>query len=229
MKGRVMLHLFSDREDAAHQLAQALADRGWDHDPLRPDLILGLARGGVVLARILAETLKTPWDVLVVRKIGAPDDPELGIGALCEDGSPLFSKLWMKQLGLRAEDLTEVVYKKQNEMRDKVNKYRGFPLPLLPVPQRVCVVDDGLATGVSAEAAATYLRRHSVPWIALVVPIGAPDTIQKLTSPGKLFDQVIALQSPSSLGSVGSWYENFQPVEDPQVLELLGRREKAIA
>jgi predicted phosphoribosyltransferase len=183
----------------------------------------------VVLARVLADRLNAPWDVLVVRKIGAPDDPELGIGALCEDGSPLFSKFWMKRMGLRAEDLTEVVLKKQREMRDKVAKYRGFPLPLLPVPKRVCVVDDGLATGVSAEAAATYLRRHSVPWIALAVPVGAPDTIQKLTLPGKLFDHVIALESPDSLGSVGSWYENFQQIEDAQVLELLGRRDRAVA
>ena len=84
-----MIHLFADRRDAGHQLADRLLELGWHRPPARPDLVLGLARGGVAVAAPVAERLSIPWNVLVVRKIGAPGDRELGVGAICEDGVPL--------------------------------------------------------------------------------------------------------------------------------------------
>jgi putative phosphoribosyl transferase len=221
-----MIHLFADREDAGRQLADALLEKGWDRPPLKPDLILGLARGGVVLAQQVAQALKAPWDVLIVRKLGAPQDPELGVGALCEDGSPLFSKFWMQQLHLKPEDLDSMLREKQAELHQKIQLYRGFPLPLLPVPQRVCIVDDGLATGVSAEAAAAYLRRHGVSQVLLAVPVGDPETVLRLESPGKLYDTVVCLERPGSLGSVGSWYQDFSQVSDAEVIDHLRHFER---
>jgi putative phosphoribosyl transferase len=222
-----MLHLFADRADAGRQLAEALEVRAWRRPPGPPSLILGLARGGVEVARPVAERLQLPWDVLVVRKLGAPGDPELGIGAMCEDGSPLFSKYWMKRLGLRAEDLSELVIQKQRELHEKITLYRGYPLQLLPPPSHVCVVDDGLATGISAESAAVYLRRHGVKHLTLAVPVAAPESAEALQAAGRLYDQVIALEKPEAFGSVGSWYQDFSQMSDQRVLRALARRTAA--
>ena len=222
-----MLHLFSDRTDAGRQLADALLEKGWDRAPDQPSLLLGLARGGVEVARPVAERLSVPWDVLVVRKLGAPGDPELGIGALCEDGSPLFSRFWMKRLGLRPEDLSDLVESRQKDLHEKILKYRGYPLPLLPPPLHACVIDDGLATGISAEAAAVYLRRHGVKRLSLAVPVAAPEAAESLERPGQLYDEVITLQRPEAFGSVGSWYEDFSQMTDERVLATLERRRAA--
>jgi predicted phosphoribosyltransferase len=215
------MHLFSNRTDAGNQLGEELEKRGWDQEKARPDLLLGLARGGVEVARPLAQRFAIPWDVLVVRKIGAPGDPELGIGAVCEDGSPLFSKFWLRRLGLKPEDLADTVIEKQKDLHEKVQKYRGYPLPLLPPPRHACVVDDGLATGITAEAAAAYLRRHGVQRLTLAVPVATPDAARLLEKPGVLYDSVFALESPEAFGSVGSWYEDFSQVSDARVLSAL--------
>jgi len=215
-----MIHLFIDRKDAGEQLLERLTELGWDRPPLKPDLVLGLARGGTAVARPVALGLGTRWDVSVVRKIGAPGDEELGVGALCEDGVPLLSKAWLKRLGLKPEDLTETVTHKQADLQQKVALYRGHPIRLASA-KNICVVDDGLATGVSAEAAAHYLRRQGVSRLTLAIPVAAPESLHKLKKPGSLYDEIIALESPSAFGSVGSWYENFGPVEDKEVLELL--------
>jgi predicted phosphoribosyltransferase len=222
-----MIHLFTDRRDAGQQLADRLVELGWHRPPLKPDLLLGLARGGVAVARPVAEELEVPWSVLVVRKIGAPDDPELGVGAICEDGVPLLSKGWLRRLDLRPEDLAAQVIQKQRDLNAKIQAYRGHPLfaPKAVRPRLVCVVDDGLATGVSAEAAARYLRREGVKRLLLAVPVAAPDSQKKLQNPGQLYDQVVSLESPSAFGSVGSWYQNFEPVTDSEVLTLLQKQE----
>lgn len=223
-----MIHLFIDRRDAGLQLADRLIELGWDKPPARPDLVLGLARGGVAVAAPVAERLSVPWSVLVVRKIGAPGDPELGVGAICEDGVPILSKGWLKRLGLRPEDLAEQVLAKQHDLQDKIQKYRGRPLALVQAlrkPRTVLVVDDGIATGVSAEAAAAYLRRQGVSRVNLAAPVAAPETQRKLHSPGRIYDEVISLESPQAFGSVGSWYEDFEPVTDTDVLGLLHRNQ----
>ena len=220
-----VFRIFSDRTEAAEELAEQLIELKWNQGPSRPDLVLGLARGGVPIAKIVAERLGTDWDVLVLRKIGAPNEPELGVGAICEDGVPLFSKGTLRWLGLQPEDLAPAVAAKQAELMRRLLLYRGKDHQLADVSNRnICVVDDGLATGVTAEAAAHYLRRRGVRILTLGVPVAAPDTARTLKQKGKLYDQVVSLQSPESFGSVGSWYQNFEPVDDTHVIAALASR-----
>ncbi len=225
-----MLRIFADRAEAAGELADHLLELGWNKPPDRPDLILGLARGGVAVAEVIAERLGIPWDALVVRKIGAPDDPELGVGAMSEDGVPLFSRGMLRLLGLTPEDLAQQVAARQAELVDRLRAYRGPPQAQRNYAKKhVCVVDDGLATGVTAEAAGAFLRRKGAGRLTLAVPVAAPETVAKLNRPGRLYDEVISLETPDAFGSVGSWYERFEPFEDQQVIQALSSRGRRVA
>ena len=216
-----MYWLFRDRRQAGEALAAHLVEKGWLKHP--PDRVFGLARGGVTVAAPIAERLGLTPEVLVVRKIGAPSNEEFGVGALAEDGIPVFSRNTMKALGLKPEDLLETSNRRRAEAEKKIQTYRGTPLDLRPPPEFVLVVDDGLATGITAEAAVRFLRRRGVHRILLAVPVAAADSAEMLVQPGELYDKVIVLERLDDLGSVGSWYEDFSPVEDDEVLRLLGR------
>lgn len=214
-----MFFLFRDRNQAGEALANQLVQLGWKAKP--PDRLFGLARGGLAIASPVAKALNCPLEVLVVRKIGAPGNEELGVGAICEDGIPLFSRSTMAALHLKPEDLLTISARKRQETEEKILKYRGSPLNWEKKTGRVLVIDDGLATGISAEAAALFLRKKNVQQIALAVPVAASASAEALLRPGKLYDEVITLERFETFGSVGSWYEDFQPVSDDQVLNLL--------
>lgn len=214
-----MYWLFQNRKQAGELLSSHLVGLGWARRP--PNRLFGLVRGGIAVAHPVAARLGVTLEPLVVRKIGAPENEEFGVGALAEDGVPIFSHETMAALHLKPEDLLETSNRKRAEAEAKIRKYRGAPLDWSVIPRSALVVDDGLATGITAEAAVRYLRRMGVAQIALAIPIAAADSADLLEKPGKLYDQVIALERVDDLGAVGSWYEDFSPVEDAEVLSLL--------
>ncbi len=222
-----MYWLFENREQAGQSLADQLEQAGWKLHP--PQQVLGLARGGVAVARPVAQRLGCPLEVLVVRKIGAPENEEFGVGALCEDGEALFSRDTLRALSLKPEDLAATTRRRKRELEEKIRLYRGQPFQLHSTSGSILVVDDGLATGISAEAAARYLRRMGAKSLSLAVPVAAADSAETLRLPGTLYDDVTAVQEIQNLGSVGSWYREFSPVSDAEVLQLLGRPLKAAA
>jgi putative phosphoribosyl transferase len=207
--------LFRDREEAGRQLAVVLAGR-----ELRGPLVLALPRGGVPVGAPIATELAAPLEVLVARKVGAPRQPELGIGAVAEGGVRVRSEPALALLGIDDDEFDRRAEREQTELRRMVDRYRGpRPFPLL-ADRTAIVVDDGLATGVTAEAALLAARQAGPNWLILAVPVAPPATVRRLQPHA---DQVVCLESPEPFSAVGYWYRDFHPVDDDEVLTLLAR------
>ncbi|MEV2272187.1 phosphoribosyltransferase [Nonomuraea africana] len=209
-----MGHLFTDRAEAGALLAERLPGR-------RDAVVLALPRGGVAVALPVARRLGGVLDVLVTRKIGYPESPELGVGALAEGGEPVFDEELMGRLGLTMADLDEVVERERAELERRVRVYRGSrPLPTV-AGRDVVVVDDGLATGVTARAALRALRAAEPDRLTLAAPVGAARTVKMLRGEA---DEVVVLATPPDFFAVGQWYEHFDQLTDAEVLSLLRSR-----
>jgi putative phosphoribosyl transferase len=215
--------LFRDRRDAGRALAQRLA-------PLRGDpglLVLGLPRGGIPVAFEVAQALQAPLDVLVVRKIGHPAQPEFAIGAIAGGGVRVMNT----EAGFLPVDeaaVAAVVEREQAELARREALYRGTH-PALPVRGRhVVVIDDGLATGATMQAAVRALRSQQPDRITVAVPVGAAASCSGLHAAA---DEVVCAHTPQPFRAVGLWYAHFPQTEDDEVRALLGaaRREPAPA
>ncbi|TQM84765.1 putative phosphoribosyltransferase [Saccharothrix saharensis] len=208
---------FADRSDAGRVLARALVGRPWT-DPL----VLGLARGGVPVAFEVASALGGELDVAVARKIGAPGHPEYGIGAVTATGEPLFDPEALRMLGLTPRDLAETCAAERREARRRLELYRDGPVRL--GGRDVLVVDDGLATGVTARAALRETRGQRPRRLVLAVPVGAADAVRAL---GADADLVVCPHPRADFRAVGRFYAHFEQTSDEQVVELLRRRQGA--
>lgn len=206
---------FRDRADAGRQLAALLVDR--EHvDPL----VLGLPRGGVPVAAEIARALGVPVGVFVARKVGAPGREELGVGAVAEGSDALVVSDAARHVGLSAARLEEGAARERQELRRRVARYRGDrPLPD-PAGRDVVLVDDGLATGVTAEAALRALRARGPRRLTLAVPVGARDAVDRL---GAVADEVVCPLVPRTFVAVGAWYDDFEQVTDDEVVAFLER------
>ncbi len=205
---------FADRSDAGRVLARALTGESWT-DPL----VLGLARGGVPVAFEVASELGGELDVAVARKIGAPGHREYGIGAVTADGRPIFDDEALHVLGLTPEDLTETCEAERREARRRLELYRDGPVRL--EGRDVLVVDDGLATGVTARAALREARGHHPRRLVLAVPVGAADSVRALEADA---DLVVCPHPRTDFRAVGRFYGRFDQTTDDQVVELLRRQ-----
>lgn len=207
--------MFENREEAGDRLADALGGAGGDRT-----LVLGLSRGGVPVAARVAEKIGAPMDVVVVRKVPVPGSPETAIGAVTAEGPPLFDLRALEMLGLSAEDLSAAVETERAEVRRQVDAYRGAESEPEVGGKDVIVVDDGLATGMSARAALTALRERSPASLVLAAPVGASGAVSSLA---ELCDRVVCLESPVDFRAVSLWYREFPQVGDGEVRRLLRR------
>ncbi|MBS1844767.1 MAG: dienelactone hydrolase family protein [Actinobacteria bacterium] len=208
------LALFADRDEAGRRLAAAL-EHFRDRDPV----VIALPRGGVPVAFEVARLLGAPLDVLVVRKIGAPFNPEYGIGAIAEGGFRFFRRDDHELIGVSTAELEAVVQSETTELERRRLAYRGDREPLSVEGRTVILVDDGVATGGTAIVAAAALRARGATEIVLAVPVGPPGTERRLASD---FDEVVCLEQPDGFAGVGRFYIDFSATSDAEVVHLLG-------
>ena len=203
--------LYRDRAEAGARLAAELAGRD-----LADPVVLGLPRGGVPVAAPVAAALGAPLDVLVARKIGAPGQPELGVGAVAEGGDPVWNTDLLDRLGLTPERLAPTVERERLELVRRVFTYRGDRAPVDVRGRTAVLVDDGLATGITARAAVAALRARAAALVVVAVPVAAPGVDATLDA-----DEVIALAMPWHFSSVGTHYGDFRQTTDDEVIRLL--------
>jgi putative phosphoribosyl transferase len=207
--------IFSDRVDAGQQLAQRLVQYR-DKNPL----ILALPRGGVVVGFEIASALEAPLDVIIARKLGAPGMPEFGIGAIAPGGVLVLDEHTTHLLGISKEQIDLIASRERKEMDRRINRYRGGR-PMPEVQNRtVILVDDGIATGVTARAAIQAILQQKPHWLVLAVPVCAPDTARLLKTE---VDDFVCIEKPSDFRAISLWYANFQQTSDEEVISLLNR------
>lgn len=212
---------FADRRDAGRRLAERLLALT-DEEPV----VVALPRGGVPVASEVARTLGAPLEILAVRKLGAPHNPEYGIGAIAEDGTRVFDPEALAVLGIDNAALAAIVARESEELRRRVAAYRGDRHPIELKGRTVVVVDDGVATGVTDTAALRSVRRKHPRRLILAVPVAAPDSLARLREEA---DDVFCLLAPALLYGVGQWYRDFSQVSDDQVIAALNESADATA
>lgn len=172
------------------------------------------------MAEEVAALLGAPLEVLVARKLGAPHNPEYGIGAIAEGGAKVFDQEALALLEIDGGELTRIVERETAELRRRVEAYRGSRDPVSPQDRTVIVVDDGVATGVTDTAALRQVRRHRPRRLILAVPVCPPDSLARLREEA---DEVVCLIAPTQLRGVGQWYADFGQVSDAEVIAALAR------
>lgn len=212
---------FADRSAAGRLLGARLLRMSADPASglsLARAVVLALPRGGVPVGQPVSLALQVPLDVLVTRKIGYPLQPELGVGALAEGGQPVFDTELLARLGLTAAALATVVSSERAELGRRIAAYRGGR-PAASVRGRdVIVVDDGLATGVTARAALRAVRTAGARRTVLAVPVAAPSSAAAMLAEA---DLVVVLAAPPEFRAVGEWYQSFGQLKDADVVALL--------
>jgi len=184
-------------------------------------IVLGIPRGGVIIANIVARKLSTDFDIAIGRKLGAPENSELAIGAIMEDGTTYMNEYLIKALKLSEDYLEREKAKQLAEIKHRRALYpknREYSLR----NRIVILTDDGIATGATIIAAARWIRKHSPNYLVIAVPVAAPQTVGILRQEADAVDVIL---SPEALNSVGQFYENFEPVTDDQVREILMGRD----
>lgn len=190
---------------------------------MREDLVvLALPRGGVPVGYEVARGFGVPLDVLVVRKLGAPGNLEFGVGAIAEGGVRVLDGQVIAAVGISEEEVSQIEKKERKELRRRVRLYRGKPLQNLS-KKIVILVDDGLATGVTARAAIVAVRKLHPKKIIFASPVCPRNAAEHLRT---LVDEVVCLVTPEGFSSVGDWYQDFSQVSDSEVVSFLKRGRK---
>jgi putative phosphoribosyl transferase len=206
--------VFRDRRDAGRRLATLLAHVRGD-----APIVLGLPRGGVPVAAEVAGALGAPLDVVLVRKLGTPGQPELAMGAIGEGGVRVVNDAVVRSAQVSDAELAAVEQRERVELERRAVRYREGRAPIPLDGRTVVVVDDGLATGSTARAALAVVRAHGARRIVLAVPVAPPETVAALSG---LADEIVCLEQPSHMWAVGQWYEDFRATTDDEVVALLG-------
>jgi predicted phosphoribosyltransferase/dienelactone hydrolase len=212
---------FADRHDAGRRLAGLLGDFRRENP-----VVVGVPRGGIPVAAEVAGALAAPLDVVVVRKIGAPANPEYAIGAVAEGNVSVVSREVVRALGLGAAELETVLARAQDELAERLARYNSIHRRVAVAGRTVLLVDDGLATGRSAQAAARSLRERGAARVVLAVPVAAPESAREARS---WVDELVSVEMPPDLWAIGLWYEDFSPTSDEEVAALLAESAGAAA
>lgn len=204
--------MFRDRTDAGTQLAKELGQRDID-----ADLVLGIPRGALPVAQPVADALGGALDIVVAKKMGAPDNPEYAIGAAAADGSVYRNKEAIDRLGVGEKYVEREHERAAETAREKADTYRQGEPPDVE-GKTVVVVDDGVATGATMEACIRLLREQNAGRIVVAVPVGSPESLSQLE---RKANEVISMEEPTSFRAVGQYYEVFGQVSDEQAIEFL--------
>lgn len=208
--------MFMDRKDAGIRLAARLKKHKGEKDLL----VLALPRGGVVTGFEIAKSLGAPMDVLIVRKIGFPGQPELAIGAVSETGAVVLNESIISSYGVSEDYVQKETSRQKEEISRRVRLYRkGKPISGLE-GKTIILVDDGVATGATVKAAIMTLKKEKINRLVLALPVSPPDTADELK---KMVDDFICLELPAYFGAVGAFYADFTQVSDEEVVEMLER------
>lgn len=205
--------LFRDREEAGKRLAEAVKRfKGEDV------VVLGIPRGGLVVAGEVAKALGAPLDIVVTRKIEAPGEPEYALGAVTQEGDVIMDRQAAESVGASPEYLESQVRKKREEVKERMQRLRGdAPYPRLE-GKLVIIVDDGIATGSSVVAAVMSVRKRKPKEIVVAVPVAPADAIETLAEEGA---KVVCLETPGLFFAIGEFYRNFDQVDDLEVRRIL--------
>lgn len=206
--------VFQNRHQAGLQLAAKLAA----YKKIKDLIVLAIPRGGAVVGKVLAEKLRSPLDVIVTKKIGAPGNPELAIGAVGSIGEPVINEELANQIGAGEEYIKKQIKSIKNEIRRREKDFRQGKPPLRLEGKTVIITDDGVATGATTMAAIEVVRQQNPKKIVLAVPVIAHDTLTKIE---KLADEVVYLDAPALFFAVGQFYRQFDQVSDAEVVKLL--------
>jgi putative phosphoribosyl transferase len=218
LKGNRMEHIFKDRHEAGQKLAQALAH----YKNIPGVLVLGLPRGGIVVAFEVAKALEVPLDVFAVRKLGIPGHEELAMGAVASGGIRVLNEEIIHDLKIKPQVIDYVTETEHEELKRRERLYRGSRQESEISGRTVILIDDGLATGATMRAAVLTLKKFSPRRIVVAVPVSAEDTCSSFND---LADEVICLVTPGIFFSVGDWYQDFVQVSDDEVQGLMQNAE----
>jgi len=205
--------VFQDRIDAGRKLGDSLA-----RFRSAGAVVLGLPRGGVIVAAEVARALGAPLDIVVVRKIGSPQQPELAIGAVVSGGQAFIDHDLVRRLDVSHDYLQAETRRQLDEISRREILYRGGKPGLTVAGKTAIVVDDGVATGATTRIALRAVRAMSPSWLVLAVPVGAPETLESLAAEA---DEVVALEAPRDFRAVGQWYADFEQTPDEEVVRVL--------
>lgn len=208
--------LFRNRTEAGRLLAGHLKD----YSDMPDVIVLALPRGGVPVAFEVAEVLRAPLDVYIVRKLGVPGHEELAMGAIATGGVRIMNDDVVRFLNIPADVLDETSQREMSELERREREYRGGR-PAPDIEGRIVIlVDDGLATGSTMRAAASALRKQNPQKIVVAVPVGSPQTCEEFR---REVDEVVCAMTPEPFHGVGQWYDDFSQTSDEEVHKLLGR------
>jgi putative phosphoribosyl transferase len=213
--------LFPDRYEAG----KLLADKLRQYQNRAALLVLALPRGGVPVGFEVAQFLRAPFDVFVVRKLGAPGQEELAFGAIASGGVRVLNPVLVRELGITEEMVNLVTAREQKELERRERAYRGTRAALEVRGHTLILIDDGLATGATMLAAAKALRQGEPKEIIVAVPVAARDACDKFRSK---VNHVVSLATPEPFDAVGSWYEDFSETTDEEVRDLLEREARQV-
>jgi putative phosphoribosyl transferase len=208
------MRMFADRHDAG----RVLADRLSGYERRKDVIVLGLPRGGVVVAFEVAKALRAPLDVYVVRKLGVPGHEELAFGAIATGDVRVLNPDVVQAAGVREADIQSATAREQAELERRERAYRGDQPPLDLKGKAVILVDDGLATGASMRTAILSLKAHRPGWVTMAVPTGPISTCRELESE---VDEAVCVMTPEPFFGVGQWYLDFSQTTDAEVIDLL--------
>ena len=204
---------FADRREAGRMLGARLSEMD-----LADPVVVALPRGGVPVGFEVAKALRAPLDIGLVRKLGHPSQPELGLGAIGEDGTMVLDQQAMAAYGISREQIIPVAHREADELDRRRTLYRGDVPPAEVRGRTAVVVDDGIATGVTATAASRVLKAQGASRVILAVPVCPAGSEGRIDGD---IDEIVALSEPARFGSVGAWYDDFSQTTDDEVVELL--------